>query len=52
MAAAEAGEFEAEPFSEDALALRSFVEGGMVAGLDIPVLEAWRPLLDSPEFRL
>ena len=52
MSAAEAREFEAEPFAQDALALRSFDDGGKVAGLDIPVLEAWRPLLDSPEFRL
>jgi gamma-butyrobetaine dioxygenase len=52
MSAAEAREFEAEPFAQDALALRSFDDGGKVAGLDIPELEAWRPLLDSPEFRL
>ena len=52
MSAAEAREFEAEPFAQDALALRSFDDGGKVAGLDIPVLEAWQPLLDSPEFRL
>jgi len=51
MSAPEAGEFEAEPFARDALALRSFDDGGKVAGLDIPALEAWFPLLDSQEFR-
>ena len=52
MSAAEAREFEAEPFAQDALALRSFDDGGKVAGLDIPALDEWRPLLDSPGFRL
>ena len=44
--------FEAEPFAQDALALRSFDDGGKVAGLEIPALDEWRPLLDSPGFRL
>ena len=52
MSAAEAREFEAEPFAQDALALRSFDDGGKVAGLKIPALDEWRPLLDSPGFRL
>jgi|TARA_B100000745_G_C20079849_1_gene368891 gamma-butyrobetaine dioxygenase len=52
MSAAEAREFEAEPFAQDALALRSFDDGGKVAGLEIPALDEWRPLLDSPGFRL
>jgi gamma-butyrobetaine dioxygenase len=52
MSAAEAREFEAEPFAQDALALRSFDDGGKVAGLDIPALDEWRPLLESPGFRL
>jgi len=52
MSAAEAEAFEAEPFADDALTLRSFDDGGKVAGLDIPALEAWRSLLDSSEFRL
>ena len=52
MSAAEAREFEAEPFAQDALALRSFDDGGKVAGLEIPALDEWRPLLDSPGFHL
>tara|TARA_B100001146_G_scaffold104385_1_gene92325 strand:- start:41 stop:583 length:543 start_codon:yes stop_codon:yes gene_type:complete len=52
MSAAEAREFEAEPFAQDALALRSFDDGGKVAGLEIPALDEWRPLLDSSGFRL
>ena len=52
MSAAEARGFEAEPFAQDALALRSFDDGGKVAGLEIPALDEWRPLLDSPGFRL
>jgi len=52
MSATEAEAFEAEAFATDALTLRSFDDGGKVAGLDIPALDEWRPLLDSPEFRL
>ena len=52
MSATEAEAFEAEAFATDALTLRSFDDGGKVADLDIPALDEWRPLLDSPEFRL
>ena len=51
MSAAEAEAFEAEPFAAAALAVRSFDDRGKVAGLEIPALDGWRPLLDAPEFR-
>jgi predicted HD phosphohydrolase len=51
MSTAEAEAFEAEPFAADALAVRSFDDGGKVAGLEIPPLDGWRPLLDAPEVR-
>ena len=51
MSTAEAEAFAAEPFAADALAVRSFDDGGKVAGLEIPALGGWRPLLDAAEFR-
>ena len=51
MSTAEAEAFETEPFAADALAVRSFDDGGKVAGLAMLALDGWRPLLDAQEFR-
>ncbi len=51
MDAAEAAAFEAEPFRDDALTVRSFDDGGKVDGIDVPGLEAYRPLFGDPALR-
>ena len=47
----EAEAFEAEPFALAALAVRGWDDGGKVAGVEIPSVEYWRPLLEDPGLR-
>ena len=51
MSAIEAEAFEAEPFALSALAVRGWDDGGKVAGVEIPSVEYWRPLLEDPGLR-
>ena len=51
MSAIEAEAFEAEPFALSGGAIRGLDEGGKVAGVDIPSVEYWRPLLEDPGLR-
>ena len=51
MSAIEAEAFEAEPFAEAALAVRGWDDEGKVAGVEIPSVEYWRPLLEDPGLR-
>ena len=51
MSADEAAAFEAEPFAEAALAVRGWDDEGKVAGLEIPPVDYWRPLLADPGLR-
>ena len=51
MSAIEAEAFEAEPFALSALAIRGWDDGGKVAGVEIPSVEYWRPLLEDPGLR-
>jgi len=44
---AEVAEFEAEPRHREALLLRRCDDGGKVAGLEVPPLEAYRGLIES-----
>ena len=50
MSADEAETFEAEPYADGALAVRSWDDGGKVDGLDVPSLVAWQTLLEDPRF--
>ena len=51
MSAIEAEAFDAEPFALSALAGRGWDDGGKVAGVEIPSVEYWRPLLEDPGLR-
>ena len=50
MSTDEAEAFEAEPYADGALAVRSWDDGGKVDGLDVPPLAAWQTLLEDPRF--
>ena len=47
MSVAEAQAFAASPSSASAVALRRWDDGGKVDGIDVPVLDDYRPLLES-----
>ena len=48
MDADQATGFEAEPFAEQAVAVRAWDDSGKVTGLEVPDLEDYRELLDNP----